>query len=70
METNKIAYLIKREDGYHVQEVDGTVGPLCAGVTTDGFIKLSANGAENGAGGSPRLGAAAVCQSSQCAGTP
>lgn len=46
METTKIAYLIKQEDGYHVQEVDGTVGPLCTGVTTDGFIKLSANGAE------------------------
>lgn len=44
--TNKIAYLIKQADGYHVQEVDGTVGPLCAGVTTDGFIKLSPNGAE------------------------
>lgn len=37
------AYLVKLEDGYHVESRDGDIGPLCDKRTTDGYIKLSVN---------------------------
>lgn len=37
------AYLVKLEDGYHVESLDGDIGPLCDKRTTDGYIKLSVN---------------------------
>lgn len=37
------AYLVKLEDGYHVESLNGDVGPLCDKRTTDGYIKLSVN---------------------------
>ena len=41
--TKVMAYLIKLEDGYHVEELDGTIGPVCDKCTSDGYIKLSPN---------------------------
>lgn len=37
------AYLVKLEDGYHVESLNGDVGPVCDKRTTDGYIKLSDN---------------------------
>ena len=37
------AYLVKLKDGYHVESLDGDIGPLCDKRTTDGYIKLSVN---------------------------
>lgn len=39
------AYLVKQEDGYHVESLNGDIGPLCKYITTDGYIKLSVNDA-------------------------
>ena len=39
------AYLVKQEDGYHVESLTGDVGPICKYITTDGYIKLSVNDA-------------------------
>ena len=38
-----LAYVVKHEDGYHVIDQDGTVGPVCNRRTTDGYIILTPN---------------------------
>ena len=38
-----LAKVIKLEDGYHVVDQDGTVGPVCNRRTTDGYIILTPN---------------------------
>lgn len=40
-----LAYVVKREDGYHVIDQDGTEGPVCNRRTTDGYIILTPNAA-------------------------
>ena len=37
------AKLVKREDGYHVIDFDGTEGPVCDKRTSDGYIILTPN---------------------------
>lgn len=37
------AYIVKREDGYHVIDFDGTEGPVCNRRTSDGYIVLTPN---------------------------
>ena len=37
------AQIVKREDGYHVIDFDGTEGPVCNRRTTDGYIILTPN---------------------------
>lgn len=37
------AKIVKREDGYHVIDFDGTEGPLCDKRTSDGYIILTPN---------------------------
>lgn len=37
------AKLVRLDDGYHVIDGNGTVGPLCDKTTSDGYIKLSPN---------------------------
>lgn len=51
--TNEVAYdpnevlakLVKLEDGYHVIDHDGTMGPVCTKMTGDGYIILTPNAA-------------------------
>lgn len=38
-----LARVIKREDGYHVIDHDGTEGPVCSKRTADGYIILTPN---------------------------
>ena len=38
-----LAYLVRLEDGFHVIDNDGTVGPVCNKRTSDGYIILSPN---------------------------
>lgn len=38
-----LAKLIKKEDGYHVIDQDGTEGPVCDKRTADGYIILTPN---------------------------
>jgi uncharacterized membrane-anchored protein len=48
MECNKkdvLAKLIKLDDGYHVLDADGSIGPICDKVTRDGYLVLSPNSA-------------------------
>lgn len=40
-----LAKVIRDEDGYHVVDNDGTVGPACTKVTVDGYICLTPNAA-------------------------
>lgn len=40
-----LAQLVKREDGYHVIDQDGTEGPVCNKRTADGYIILTPNAA-------------------------
>lgn len=40
-----LAYLVKRDDGYHVIDKDGTEGPVCNKRTSDGYIILTPNAA-------------------------
>ena len=40
-----LAYVVKREDGYHVIDKDGTEGPVCNKRTADGYIILTPNAA-------------------------
>lgn len=40
-----LARLIKKEDGYHVVDQDGTEGPVCDKRTADGYIILTPNAA-------------------------
>jgi hypothetical protein len=40
-----LAKLIKKEDGYHVIDQDGTEGPVCNKRTADGYIILTPNAA-------------------------
>lgn len=40
-----LAKVIKLEDGYHVVDQDGTVGPVCNKRTADGYIILTPNAA-------------------------
>ena len=40
-----LAYIVKREDGYHVVDHDGTEGPVCYRCTTDGYLILTPNAA-------------------------
>lgn len=40
-----LAKLVKREDGYHVIDQDGTEGPVCDKRTADGYIILTKNAA-------------------------
>mgnify|MGYP006903489952 CR=1 FL=1 len=37
------AQIVKRDDGYHVIDFDGTEGPVCNKRTSDGYIILSPN---------------------------
>lgn len=37
------AKLVKRDDGYHVIDFDGTEGPVCNKRTSDGYIILTPN---------------------------
>ena len=37
------AKIIKKEDGYHVVDFDGTEGPVCDKRTSDGYIILTPN---------------------------
>lgn len=45
MEQEVLAKIVKLEDGYHVIDNDGTVGPVCEKITTDGYLTLSKNAA-------------------------
>ena len=38
-----LATLVKLDDGYHVIDQDGSVGPVCTRMTTDGYLILSPN---------------------------
>ena len=38
-----LAKLVKRDDGYHVIDQDGTEGPVCDKRTADGYIILTPN---------------------------
>lgn len=38
-----LAKVVKREDGYHVIDFDGTEGPVCDKRTADGYIILTKN---------------------------
>jgi hypothetical protein len=38
-----LARVVKREDGYHVIDRDGTEGPVCSKRTADGYIILTPN---------------------------
>lgn len=38
-----LARVVKREDGYHVIDRDGTEGPVCNKRTSDGYIILTPN---------------------------
>ena len=38
-----LAYLVRLEDGFHVIDQDGTVGPVCNKRTSDGYIILTPN---------------------------
>ena len=40
-----LAKLVKRDDGYHVIDQDGTEGPVCDKRTSDGYIILTPNAA-------------------------
>ena len=40
-----LARVVKREDGYHVIDRDGTEGPVCNKRTSDGYIILTPNAA-------------------------
>ena len=40
-----LAKLVKRDDGYHVIDQDGTEGPVCNKRTADGYIILTKNAA-------------------------
>ena len=40
-----LAKLIKKDDGYHVIDNDGTEGPVCSKRTADGYIILTPNAA-------------------------
>lgn len=37
------AQIVKRDDGYHVIDFDGTEGPVCNKRTSDGYVILSPN---------------------------
>ena len=37
------AHIVKRDDGYHVIDFDGTEGPVCNKRTSDGYIILTPN---------------------------
>ena len=37
------AHIVKRDDGYHVVDFDGTEGPVCDKRTSDGYIILTPN---------------------------
>lgn len=41
--TQVMATIVKREDGYHVIDMDGTEGPVCEKCTTDGYLILTPN---------------------------
>lgn len=41
--TVALAHLVRRDDGYHVIDADGTEGPVCNKRTTDGYIILTPN---------------------------
>ena len=45
MEQEILAQIVKREDGYHVIDKDGTEGPVCEKITPDGYLTLSKNAA-------------------------
>ena len=38
-----LAKVVKRDDGYHVIDLDGTEGPVCDKRTADGYIILTKN---------------------------
>ena len=40
-----LAYVVKREDGIHVIDNDGTEGPVCTRKTVDGYYYLTPNAA-------------------------
>ena len=41
--TEVLAKLVRLEDGYHVIDNDGTMGPVCNKMTSDGYIILTPN---------------------------
>lgn len=43
--TEVLAYVVKRDDGYHVVDQNGTEGPVCTKRTSDGYIILTPNAA-------------------------
>lgn len=44
MDPNTVyAHIVKREDGYHVIDFDGSEGPVCNKRTSDGYIILTPN---------------------------
>lgn len=44
--TNEVlAKVVRLEDGYHVIDNDGTMGPVCTKMTSDGYIILTPNAA-------------------------
>lgn len=44
MNTNEVlAKVVRLEDGYHVIDNDGTMGPVCDKMTSDGYIILTPN---------------------------
>lgn len=44
-ETEVLAKVVKLDDGFHVIDSDGTIGPVCTRRTTDGYIILTPNAA-------------------------
>ena len=44
-ETEVLAKVVRLDDGFHVIDSDGTMGPVCNKRTTDGYIILTPNAA-------------------------
>lgn len=40
-----LAYVIKKEDGYHVMDLDGNLGDVCTKISSDGYLYLTPNAA-------------------------
>ena len=44
-ETIDLAFVVKKEDGYHVEDLDGNLGEVCTKMTSDGYLILTPNAA-------------------------
>ena len=44
-ETVVLAYVVKKEDGYHVMDLDGNLGDVCSKISSDGYLYLTPNAA-------------------------